>query len=326
AIAAGLEPLALPARPRDLATQQAAASVGQGLLVAHYTTAFARHGRAVGQVLLTAEDLSRRAHYRNAHRTLSRLLALGVVPVVNENDTVATQEIRFGDNDRLAALVAQLVDADVLVLLSDVDALYDRDPRDPAAQRVPEVAPDDDLSLLDVGTAGAAGVGTGGMVTKVEAARIATAAGIPVLLAAAEAAPQALAGETVGTFFAAGPRRRSSRLLWLAHATTPSGRLVLDPGAVRAVTERGASLLAAGIREVHGRFSAGDAVDLVDEAGAAVARGLVAYDAGELPALLGRRSSDLARDLGKAYEREVVHRDHLVVLARRRVPAPLTDG
>src|SRR5213076_1947142 len=201
AIAAGLAPLGLPRRPRDLATQQAAASVGQGLLMQAYTNAFARHGRTVGQVLLTVDDVTRRAHYRNAYRTLRRLLDLKTVPIVNENDTVATEEIRFGDNDRLAALVAALVHADLLVLLSDVDALYTGNPTRPGAQRIPEIRSAADLDGIAIGKAGRAGVGTGGMVTKVEAARIATGAGIPVVLTAAPLAAEALAGEPVGTLF-----------------------------------------------------------------------------------------------------------------------------
>ena len=173
AIAAGLAPLTLPSRPRDLATQQAAASVGQMLLVERYAASFARSGLLVGQVLLTADDLVRRAHYRNANRTLERLLSLGVVPVVNENDAVATEEIRFGDNDRLAALVAHLVAADALVLLSDVDGLYDGDPRRPGARLVPEVRSEDDLAGVRIRRAGGSGVGTGGMASKLDAARIA---------------------------------------------------------------------------------------------------------------------------------------------------------
>ncbi|NHC45093.1 glutamate 5-kinase [Motilibacter aurantiacus] len=315
AIAAGLSPLGLARRPRDLATQQAAASVGQGMLMHRYTSAFEEHGVRVGQVLLTAEDVIRRSHYRNAQRTLYRLLALGVLPVVNENDTVATHEIRFGDNDRLAALVAQLVHADALVLLSDVDGLYDGHPRNPGARLIPEVANAAALDHVDVGGVGS-GVGTGGMVTKVEAARIATGAGIPTLLAAAADAGRALGGDPVGTVFAAWGRRRSTRLLWLAHATAPRGRLRLDAGAVRAVVERSASLLPAGVTAVEGEFAAGDPVELVDEKGHAVARGLVNFDATELPGLLGRSTHELAADLGPAYEREVVHRDDLVVLSR----------
>ncbi len=306
AIAAGLAPLGLVRRPRDLATQQAAASVGQMLLVQRYASAFGRHGRTVGQVLLTADDVVRRSHYRNAQTTLDRLLALGVVPVVNENDAVATDEIRFGDNDRLAALVAHLVRADALVLLSDVDGLYDGDPSLPGSRLVPTVTGRQDLVGIAVGGTGRAGLGSGGMASKVEAAALATRAGVPVLLTATAHVAAGLAGRG-GTVFTPTGTRSSGRLLWLAHASTPVGRLVLDDGAVRAVCERRSSLLPAGVVAVEGEFSAGDPVELVGTDGVAVARGLVAYDAGELPALLGRST----RELGL---REVVHRDDLVVL------------
>ncbi|MCT2590425.1 glutamate 5-kinase [Streptomyces sp. N2-109] len=314
AIAAGLSPLGLERRPRDLARQQAAASVGQGLLVARYTASFARYGRRVGQVLLTSDDTSRRAHYRNAYRTLDQLLAMGTVPVVNENDTVATDEIRFGDNDRLAALVAHLVRADLLVLLSDVDGLYNGNPATPGTTRIAEVTGPADLAGIEIGSAGKAGVGTGGMVTKVEAARIAAAAGIPVVLTAATHAGDALAGGPTGTFFHPTGRRAADRMLWLAHASEPRGALVLDDGAVQAVVERRSSLLPAGIAEVEGEFVAGDPVELRDVRGRAVARGLVNFDAREIPRLIGRSTRDLARELGPAYEREVVHRDDLVLL------------
>jgi glutamate 5-kinase len=314
AIAAGLAPLGLARRPRDLARQQAAASVGQGLLVARYAASFARYGVRVGQVLLTADDISRRAHYRNAYRTLDQLLDMGAVPVVNENDTVATDEIRFGDNDRLAALVAHLVRADLLVLLSDVDGLYDGDPSKPGACRIEEVRGPADIAHVQIGSPGKAGVGTGGMVTKVEAARIAAAAGVPVVLTSAGRAADALAGRTTGTYFHSTGRRSADRLLWLAHASTPQGSLTLDEGAVRAVVHGKKSLLPAGIAAVEGEFSAGDPVELRDTTGRAVARGLVNFDAKEIPQLLGRSTRELARELGPEYEREVVHRDDLVVL------------
>ncbi|MEV4514600.1 glutamate 5-kinase [Dactylosporangium sp. NPDC049525] len=314
AIAAGLAPLGLSRRPRDLATQQAAASVGQGLLMRAYNDAFARHARVVGQVLLTVDDVTRRVHYRNAYRTLRRLLDLRAIPIVNENDTVATEEIRFGDNDRLAALVASLVHADLLVLLSDVDGLYTGDPSLPDSTAVTDVRSPDDLARIDVKRPGKAGVGTGGMVTKVEAARIATTSGIPVVLTSAPNAGAVLAGEPVGTLFHQLRKRPQARLFWLAHATSPRGRLHLDPGAVQAVIQRHASLLPAGITAVDGRFAAGDPVDLVDIGGVPIARGLVNYDATELPPLLGRSTGELAAALGPAYEREVVHRDDLVLL------------
>jgi glutamate 5-kinase len=313
AIAAGITPLGLLRRPRDLATQQAAASVGQGALVAAYSLAFAKHDLTVGQVLLTSEDVTRRSHYANARRTLDRLLDLGVVPVVNENDTVATHEIRFGDNDRLAALVAHLVHADALVLLSDVDALYDGPPSRAGTSRIPLIRGNGDLKNVKVRGSGT-GVGTGGMATKIEAAAIATAAGITTMVTSTQQAERALAGEDIGTLFAPTGSRRASRLLWLAHATTARGRLILDDGAVAAVVVRRKSLLPAGILSVEGRFGDGDPVDLCDPAGRAVARGLVNYDSTELPGLLGRSTHDLARELGPSFEREVVHRDDLVLL------------
>ncbi len=310
AIAAGLAPLGLPRRPRDLATLQAAASVGQSRLVEAYATSFARYGTTVGQVLLTADDVVRRAHYRNARRALERLLHLRVVPVVNENDAVATEEIRFGDNDRLAALVAHLIHADALVLLSDVDGLYDGDPALPGARLIANVHGEKDLPDIGSGRPGAAAVGTGGMASKIDAARVATGAGIPVVFAYAGAVSDALAGRTVGTYFAPTGRRTASRLLWLAHASTPAGRLRLDDGAVDAVVLRRASLLPAGVTAVEGVFAAGDPVELVAPDGRPVARGLIAYDAGELPAMLGRST----RELGPDQQRELVHRDDMVLL------------
>ncbi|HEY2696779.1 MAG TPA: glutamate 5-kinase [Pseudonocardiaceae bacterium] len=310
AIAAGLAPLGIARRPRDLATQQAAASVGQLALAHAYAASFQRHSLTIGQVLLTADDVVRRAHYRNAQRTFSRLLALGVLPVVNENDTVATDEIRFGDNDRLAALVAHLVGAEALVLLSDVDALYDGDPRRGNARRITEVADAADTDGVDAGTSGASGLGTGGMASKLAAARLASSAGIPVLLASAAQAGDALSGAEVGTAFAAGSTRLSARRFWLGYAADASGRLHLDAGAVAAVLHRRRSLLAAGITGADGEFEAGDVVELLDPVGQVVARGVVAYDVAEMPALLGRSSHELTPE----QRREVVHADDLVPL------------
>lgn len=317
AIAAGMEPLGLARRPRDLATQQAAASVGQGLLVAHYTRAFADHGLRVGQVLLTADDTMRRGQYRNAQRALDRLLDLGIVPIINENDTVATDEIRFGDNDRLAALVSHLVHADAMTLLTDVDGLYTGPPTHPGSERIAQVRGPKDLEGIDV-TAKGSGVGTGGMVTKLESVAIATASGIPVVLTSAAQVGAALSGQDVGTWFAATGRRTSTRLLWLAYAARTRGRLVLDEGAVRAVLERGKSLLPAGVTAAEGDFHAGDPVELVDPAGTVIARGLVAYSADEVPDLLGHTTTELRAELGKGYDRELVHRDDLVLVKRRR--------
>ncbi|WP_144659010.1 glutamate 5-kinase [Paenarthrobacter nicotinovorans] len=317
AIAAGLAPLGLAKRPKDLATQQAAASVGQGLLMARYTQAFNAHGVTVSQVLLTADDLMRRTQHTNAFRALDRLLNLGVVPVVNENDTVATHEIRFGDNDRLAALVAHLVRADALVLLSDVDAVYDGPPSQ-GARRIPLVRGPQDLEDVTIGKAGKAGVGTGGMMTKVEAASIAAGSGIHALVTSTANAAAALAGEDVGTWFAVNGSRKPVRLLWLAHLATVHGRLTLDDGAVKAVRDRHRSLLPAGIAEVSGDFEAGDPVEMVSLDRSIVARGLVNYSSQELPRMLGRTTQELGQSLGQGYDREVVHVDDLVLLQRPR--------
>ena len=317
AIAAGCEPLGFTHRPADLAQQQAAAAVGQGLLVARYTAAFARHGITVAQVLVTVGDLARRTSYANALRTFGALTRLGVTPIVNENDTVATQEIRFGDNDRLAALVAELVRARALLLLSDVDALYTADPSRPGARRVGFVPRGGELTA-DVSRPGASGVGSGGMASKTEAAGTAAAAGIPVILTSCAQAGAALAGETVGTAFAPSPARRSRRLLWLADASVAQGRLWVDAGAAKALTTTAASLLAAGIQRVEGNFAAGDPVEIAGPDGKVIARGLVGFAAAELPAMLGRSSAVLAQELGERFGHAVVHRDDLVLVRKGR--------
>lgn len=318
AIAAGMTPLSLTRRPKDLATQQAAASAGQGSLMAAYTQAFSLHGMNVGQVLLTADDLHRRKHYVNASRTLERLLELEVVPVINENDAVATDEIRFGDNDRLAALVANLVNADALVLLSDVDALYDMHPGNPDASRISLVRTPEEISEVDISVM-SSGVGTGGMGSKVAAAATATQEGVTVLVTSADRAADALAGDDVGTYFAPTGERKSARRRWLAHATNARGRLILDHGAVAAVVQRQTSLLPVGVTAVEGRFVAGDTVDLCDPAGAVVARGLVNYASVDLAPLVGRRLDTAAADHARPRAagkpaRTVVRRDDLVVL------------
>ncbi|WP_288439809.1 glutamate 5-kinase [uncultured Bifidobacterium sp.] len=314
AIAAGFGPLGFAERPRDVATQQAAASVGQGLLMARYETAFARYGIRVGQILITAEDTIRAAQYRNARRTLERLLDLGVVPIVNENDALASNEIRFGDNDRLSALVANIVRADALVLLTDVDALYTAPPGRPDARRIGYV-PDVIAALRDVTVGGStSGVGTGGMVTKLEAARIAAVSGVPVVLTSAANAGPAMMGDPVGTVFAPVHDRGSSRRLWIGFAAEPRGTIVVDDGAARAVRGGRASLLAAGALEVRGEFSAGDPVWVDAEDGTHLARGLSGYDSEEIPQMLGRNTDQLKRFLGEAYAHPLIHRDNLVLV------------
>ena len=308
AIAAGIEPLGLNRRPTDLATKQAAASVGQVALVNAWSTAFARYQRTVGQVLLTAQDISMRVQHTNAQRTLDRLRALHAVAIVNENDTVATNEIRFGDNDRLSALVAHLVGAEALVLLSDIDGLYDRDPRKGEAAFIAEVSDTADLNGVVAGQG--SHLGTGGMSSKVSAAMLAADAGVPVLLAAAADAATALADASVGTVFAARPERMSARRFWVRYAADSAGSLTLDDGAVRAVLRQRRSLLPAGVTALAGRFYGGDVVELQGPDAVTVARGVVAYDAAELAPLLGRSTSELPAEL----RRPVVHADDLVAV------------
>ncbi len=317
-ISAGMAPLGLVRRPRDLAHMQAAAAVGQGLLVQHYAELFDSYGIMAAQVLLGVADFTRRDNYANALRALGTLMRMGVVPVVNENDVVATNEIRFGDNDRIAALVAQMVRADALVILSDVDAVYTAHPHDPGAERLTFV-PDIDHLQVDTHTNSHSGVGSGGMTSKLQAAKMAAGAGIPVLLASSAQAVDAVAGGPVGTVIAPVDKPRPRRLLWLAHASQVRGRLTLDAGAVRAVTQRNASLLAAGITNVTGDFVSGDPIELVDADGRPIARGLVNFDATQLPSMMGRKSTWLADAMGVQYEREVVHRDSLVLLDRAGV-------
>lgn len=314
AIAAGFGPLGFTERPHDVATQQAAASVGQGLLMARYETAFARYGLRVGQILITAEDTTRAAQYRNARRTLERLLDLGVVPIVNENDALASNEIRFGDNDKLSALVSNIVRADALILLTDVDALYTAPPNEPESRRITYV-PDVTTTMRDVTVGGStSGVGTGGMVTKLEASRIAAVSGVPVVLTCATNAGPAMMGDPVGTVFAPVHDRGSSRRLWIGFASNPRGAIVVDEGAAKAVRGGQASLLAAGAVEVRGEFSAGDPVWVDAEDGTHLARGLVAYDSEEIPQMLGRNTTQLKRFLGEAYAHPLVHRDNLVLI------------
>jgi glutamate 5-kinase len=312
AIAAGIKPLGLSSRPRDLATQQAAAAVGQGLLIHRYTESLARYSLVGSQVLITTEDIVRRSHYRNVKQTLDRLLQLGVVPVINENDSVGTQEIRFGDNDRIAALISHLVGADLLLIITDVEGLYDAAPSDPSANLIREV---DDLdSIAQVKFGANSRIGSGGMASKIEAARIASAAGIATVFTSLPNASEALNGGNVGTFFKALSKKQSSRLLWLAHASTIHGRLHIDGGAESALRNRGVSLLAAGVTKVSGDFVAGDAIEIVSPSGEVIARGLVSFDSSEIPQMLGRSTHELKDLFGPEFERELVHRDDLVIL------------
>jgi len=317
AIATGAARLGLAARPRSIPEKQAAAAVGQSALMWHYERAFKPFGIPVGQVLLTGQDISDRSRYLNARNTLLTLLDLGVLPIVNENDTVAVDEIKVGDNDNLAALVAHLIDADLLVLLTDVEGLYTGDPRhDPGARRLDTVeAVTEEIERLVYDVAGA--VSVGGMSTKLQAAQKAAASGIPMVIASGHEAgvlPRLLKGEAVGTYFKPRDDRLAARKRWIAFAVPPQGRLTVDAGAKKALTERGKSLLPSGLVEVDGEFQAGEVVALAELDGKEFARGLVNYDASELRRIRGSRTADIEKTLGYKRVDEVVHRDNLVVL------------
>lgn len=316
AIAAGLPALGLDRRPRDMATLQAIAAVGQPRLFGEIQDRLAARGLVAGQVLLDPYDFGHRRQYVHARETFERLLALGVVPVVNENDAVANEEIRYGDNDRLAALVANLVRADVLALLTDTDGLFTADPNlDSNASLIEEVTAVD--AALEA-VAGGRGTerGSGGMASKLAAAKIASHSGVRAVIAAA-ASPnvigRVLAGEAVGTVVAPHPTRLSSRKLWIAFARPSAGVVTVDGGAQTALLEHGRSLLAAGVTDVSGDFDADDAVEVVGPDGRPFAKGLVSYGAKALRTAAGRRTADLPDELRS----EVIHRDDLVLLAER---------
>lgn len=313
AIASGLSPLGLKERPRDLTMQQSVASVGQGLLIRHYFDSFARHQIIASQVLITAEDVMRRSHYLNVRATLSKSLELGLVPVINENDSVALAEIKFGDNDRISALVSHIIGADLLLILTDVDALYDAPPRTSGASRIEKVDDFSKLDSLEI-TGSDSKVGSGGMITKIEAARIATSAGVTTILTDLEHAEGALQGEGFGTLFTAETTPISSRRLWLGFAAMVRGKLFLDDGAVLAIKSRGSSLLPAGVTHFEGEFESGDTVELLASEGVVIARGLVGYGASEMPKLLGRSTQELSAEFGEEYGHELVHRDEMVLL------------
>ncbi len=312
AIAAGLPALGI-ARPRDAVTLQAISAVGQSRLMAVYDDQLAVHDLVAGQVLLAPLDFMVRQQYLHARGTLARLLDLGVVPVVNENDAIADDEIRFGDNDRLAALVAHLVNADVLVMLTDADGLYTADPRtDASASLIAEIIEVDQALETAAGGTGSER-GSGGMASKLAAAKIAAWSGVRAVIARADRPDvlvDAVAGEAVGTSFPPHERRLAARKLWIAFAVGSSGRIVVDAGARRALIDSGKSLLPAGIVDVKGGFDADEAVEVTDETGQVFAKGISRLDAAGIREILGHQTSDL-RD---GVPHEIIHRDDLVVL------------
>jgi glutamate 5-kinase len=318
AVGIGCARLGLKSRPQTVALKQAVAAVGQGRLMRIYDDFFTSLQQPIAQVLLSRPDFVQRSCYVNAYATFRELLQLGVIPVVNENDTVAVEELKFGDNDTLSALVASLIQADWLFLLTDVDRLYSADPRQvPDAQPITLVSSMEQLAELQVQT-GESGSqwGTGGMVTKITAARIATSAGVRTVITEGrrpESIEKILQGEPLGTQFEPQPRTESARKRWIAHSLVPVGKLYLDNGAVAAIGQGGKSLLAAGITAIEGEFHSSEAVQLCDSSGVEIARGLVNYSSTELQKIRGRKSEEIPTILGYVGAETVVHRDNLVL-------------
>jgi glutamate 5-kinase len=318
AVGVGCARLGLTERPKAIALKQAVAAVGQGRLMRVYDDLFTTLQQPIAQVLLTRSDLVQRSRYLNVYNTFQELLGLGVIPVVNENDTVAVDELKFGDNDTLSALVASLVEADWLFLLTDVDRLYSADPRSfPDAKPISLVSDIKELAQLQVqtGTQGSQW-GTGGMVTKISAARIAVAAGVRTVITQGRYPrnlEKILQGELLGTHFQPQPEPTSARKRWIAYGLVPSGKLYLDAGAIVAISQAGKSLLAAGVKTVEGEFNTQDAVQLCDTNGNEIARGLVNYSSNELQKICGRHSREIPEILGYVGVDTVIHRDNLVL-------------
>ena len=317
AIVCGIEKLGLPEYPKSLPHKQAAAAVGQSRLMWAYEKAFEKVDQKVAQVLLTREDLANRARFLNSRHTLTALLEYGVVPIINENDTVAVDEIRFGDNDSLAGMVAHLVDADLLVILSDVEGLYTEDPRhNPNATLIPVVT---EVTVEIERRAGGTSSfeGTGGMHTKVLAAKKAATYGIATAIVSGERTGHLTAlfhGHPVGTLFLPKSQKLTSRKHWIGYTVKAKGRLTLDDGAVEALTRKGKSLLPSGITAVHGDFESGDAVACVDNSGREFAKGLVNYSSEAIGKIKGLKTSEIQKTLGYKDYDEVIHRDNLVIL------------
>ena len=317
AIAAGMRKLGLKEKPRDIKLKQAAAAVGQSSLMWAYERSFGDYGKKVAQVLLTREDLSDRKRYINAKNTILALLSYGIVPVINENDTVATDEIKFGDNDHLASLVASLVDAERLVMLSDVEGLYTGDPRHASKARLIESVDEITPELEErAGRAGSA-VGTGGMYSKILAAKRAVNNGIIVHIISGRKdglLPALVEGKQTGTMFKPKGEKLSSRKGWIAYGSRSKGSLIIDEGAVKALVEGGKSLLPSGIISVEGNFDIGDSVYCIDTKGNRIAKGLTNYSSSEMQKIKGGKTSEIEKILGYKYSEEAIHRDNLVLI------------
>lgn len=316
AVAAGMGKMGFGEKPKNIPEKQALAAIGQGVLMHLYEKIFSEYGKTVAQVLLTREDLTNRDRFLNARNTLLTLLRLGVLPIINENDTVAYEEIKFGDNDTLAALVAGLVDADLLVVLSDIDGLYTADPHRNATAQLIKVVEEITPELMELAGGTGTKLGSGGMVTKLQAAKISSNSGIPMIVmngAREGAIREIIAGINPGTLFI--PREQhhlKTRKTWIAFASKAKGKIMIDSGAEKALVEKGKSLLPSGITEVEGDFQRGSVVSIIGEAGE-IARGIVNYAASEIGKLKGCQSKDISKILGHKDYDEVIHRDNLTL-------------
>ncbi|GAB5047497.1 glutamate 5-kinase [Thermodesulfovibrio sp. TK110] len=317
AIASGMRKLGLKTKPREIRKKQATAAVGQPLLMWMYENYFLKFKKHIAQLLLTRDDLSDRVRYVNAKNTILTLLEMGVIPIINENDTVATDEIKFGDNDQLAALVSGLIEADHLIILSDVLGLYTSDPKKNPDARLIKHVKEFTKELTQIAKPTTTGYGTGGMYSKVIAAKKATSFGIPVHIVSGRKygnIKAVIEGKQVGTFFEPVREKVTSRKGWIAYATRSKGNLYIDEGAVKALLKEGKSLLPSGIKKVEGDFDVGDAVYCIDEKGEKIAKGLVNYSSCEIKLIKGKKTSEIEKILGYKYTDEVIHRDNLVIV------------
>ncbi|MDY6823136.1 MAG: glutamate 5-kinase [Thermodesulfobacteriota bacterium] len=316
AIAAGRKKIGMTHQSLDLPARQAAAAIGQSDLIMEYENAFARCDKKVAQILLTADDLSNRRRYLNARNTIHTLLSWKVVPIINENDTVVVEEIKFGDNDNLAAMIAMLMDADLLINLTDTDGLYDKDPRTHADAVLIESVSSISKKMEEAAGTIPGALGTGGMLSKVKAAKKVIASGVPMMIANGcrpNVLPDLFAGKADGTFFQPKPHKLPSKKRWIAFSLKPKGTLVVDDGAASALVKKGKSLLPSGISEVMGDFGMGAPVTLVNRKGEKLGIGLVNYKSADIRCILGLRSCDIAGELGHKPYDEVIHRDNMVV-------------
>ena len=316
AIASGMKKIGMSKRPESVSQQQAMAAVGQSSLIMAYEDAFERHGHKVAQILLTRDDLTHRRRYLNARNTLFTLLSWDIVPIINENDTVVVDEIKFGDNDNLSAMVTNLTESQLLINLTDIDGLFDKDPRNHDDARLIDVVEKADRKIMRYASSIPGFLGTGGMASKIKAARKVALRGVPAIIANG-LKPGILnlifSGEEEGTLFLPGEATLCSRKHWIAFTKSPKGEIVIDRGAEKAILEKGKSLLPSGMVEVRGRFSLGNSVLLLNEAGGQIAVGMVNYHSGDIRKIMGAKSTEIESRLGFKHDDEVIHRDNLVL-------------